>query len=506
MVAVGGKYLYSCPAADGGATLLQAGRKAWTTACLPCRRLCPGTRSTWAPPGGRRPPTGTNLPSLTCTDPADVLVLLQSPQGDAEPRARLVIAHQDAFAGDDGSDRLVRWLEDLAALPVPALPILLHGRLPGDQLTRYFRAGLFDALAMPLEQLDWVNMLIRAERRLELRHQGRLVLSAAGQSQGVLSPAAAAAGSGERALGRGAAQGPADPGHRQPPAHRCHGRAVAAVPLRARAEHGRQLGRGAAGDPAQPGRLRRRRRRGPDPALGPGRHPTPRARPGAGRSRPGTRCWSICRTRSTPRWPRASWRPGCSGSIRRPAAPTAAPAASSPCPWNTRTCRLGYLLLLFADPERRLAAADRYLPFLQAVQVVLSEEVAGAQMLDRIRDIGAFNARVLETVRSAIWVLDDGGRTVFGNRAAREMLTGPARRRPGPRRFPADRSGAAAGSNRWPRRRGCPNCSSTHAWTWTTTRARCRCSCADGPRACTGARGTSPATTASASRCWCRPA
>jgi len=56
--------------------------------------------------------------------------------------------------------------------------------------------------------------------------------------------------------------------------------------------------------------------------------------------------------------------------------------------------------------------------------VVLAEEVAGAQMLDRIRDIGAFNARVLETVRSAIWVLDDTGRTVFINRAGQELLTG----------------------------------------------------------------------------------
>ncbi len=45
-------------------------------------------------------------------------------------------------------------------------------------------------------------------------------------------------------------------------------------------------------------------------------------------------------------------------------------------------------------------------------------------MLDRIRDIGAFNSRVLETVRSAIWVLDEEGRTVYCNRAGQEMLTG----------------------------------------------------------------------------------
>jgi hypothetical protein len=57
-------------------------------------------------------------------------------------------------------------------------------------------------------------------------------------------------------------------------------------------------------------------------------------------------------------------------------------------------------------PARRSA---QHLPFLQMVQVVLSEEIASAQMLDRLRDIGAFNTRVLETVSSGIWVCDAQG-------------------------------------------------------------------------------------------------
>jgi signal transduction histidine kinase len=84
--------------------------------------------------------------------------------------------------------------------------------------------------------------------------------------------------------------------------------------------------------------------------------------------------------------------------------------------------RLGYLLLLFATHEERERRTAAVLPFLQMVQVVLSEEVAGAQMLDRIREIGTFNARVLQTVRSAIWVCDQSARTIFVNHAARRLL------------------------------------------------------------------------------------
>jgi len=93
-------------------------------------------------------------------------------------------------------------------------------------------------------------------------------------------------------------------------------------------------------------------------------------------------------------------------------------------PLEHQNIRLGFLLLLLADPAERDRVSDQFLPFLQAVQVVLSEEVASAQLLDRIRDIGAFNARILETVSSAIWVIDENGRTVFCNRTGQEMLTG----------------------------------------------------------------------------------
>ncbi len=81
----------------------------------------------------------------------------------------------------------------------------------------------------------------------------------------------------------------------------------------------------------------------------------------------------------------------------------------------------GYLLLLgFRQDE----AADETRAFLKTVQVILSEEVAAAQMLDRMRELSIFNTRILETVRSGIWVIDESARTIYSNRIAQEMLSG----------------------------------------------------------------------------------
>ncbi len=95
-------------------------------------------------------------------------------------------------------------------------------------------------------------------------------------------------------------------------------------------------------------------------------------------------------------------------------------------PLQHQGVRLGILLLLFANAQERRQRSASHLTFLQMVQVVLAEEIASAQMLDRLRDVGAFNTRVLETVSSGIWVCDAMGRSVFVNRAARAMLGMPA--------------------------------------------------------------------------------
>jgi signal transduction histidine kinase/PAS domain-containing protein len=91
-------------------------------------------------------------------------------------------------------------------------------------------------------------------------------------------------------------------------------------------------------------------------------------------------------------------------------------------PLEHRGLCLGYLLLLRMPEENE----SEFLPLLNALQVILSEEVAAAQMLDRMRELSIFNSRVLETVRSGIWVIDELARTVYCNRVAREMISGDA--------------------------------------------------------------------------------
>lgn len=108
----------------------------------------------------------------------------------------------------------------------------------------------------------------------------------------------------------------------------------------------------------------------------------------------------------------------------------------------------GYLLLLGFRAED--ATPERH-AFLKAVQVILAEEVASAQMLDRMRELSVFNARVLETVQSGIWVVDENARTVYCNRVACELAAGrpqrlqiPAEPRPGLGRGRHEGGGASA--------------------------------------------------------------
>ena len=90
-------------------------------------------------------------------------------------------------------------------------------------------------------------------------------------------------------------------------------------------------------------------------------------------------------------------------------------------PLDHKSICLGYLLLLgFGDSEQE----SKYLPLLNAIQIILAEEVASAQMLDRMRELSTFNSQVLETVNSGIWVLDQDGLTIYCNRQGRELLSG----------------------------------------------------------------------------------
>jgi len=343
--------------------------------------------------------------------------------GDAAAISRLVFLHQDAFAGEEGTDDLVNWLESLNGLRAPYLPIFLHGDLPADPLVRFFRAGLFDALVVPLDRSRWVNMLIRAERRLETRQQGRLILATSGRTQDLLRNL-------RRQLGDQTARSACEMLRAQESleaANRQLNEAMAELSLLYR--FGRELSTAGNWDEVLREILKSLAgftgARGSALIL--------RSAPGGSYS-----------PRQTWQWDESAWDKvivelkdqvdtSIAESLLAPGVFKVDPGLPEEgrsgrriiaLPLEHQNIRLGFLLLLLADPAERDLVTQRYLPFLQAVQVVLSEEVASAQLLDRIRDIGAFNARVLETVSSAIWVIDESGRTVFCNRAGQQLLTG----------------------------------------------------------------------------------
>lgn len=364
-------------------------------------------------------------PGRVCSDPAEAFSLLRSGHDPAAepPEGRLIFLHQDAFAGHDGADALVQWLEELAELRGPYLPILIHGNLSGSILVRFFRVGLFDALSVPLARADWVNMLIRAAKRLEIRHQSRLILRSGDKTRQLLRRLREQLGE-EARVGVGDLMGAKES---LEAANRQLSDAMAELSLLYR--FGRQLSTAANWDQV----LREILQSLSDFVGAGGAALILRSAPGGSYS-----------PRQTWQWEETAW-DKVLVSLHDQVDAAVAESIMAPgvfrvnsgravtgqqgrriiaLPLEHQEVRLGYLLLMFVSPEEREAVLARYLPFLQAVQVVLSEEVASAQMLDRIRDIGAFNARVLETVRSSIWVLDPSGRTIYCNRSGQELLTG----------------------------------------------------------------------------------
>ncbi len=337
--------------------------------------------------------------------------------------SRLVFLHQDAFAGEEGADQLVNWLESLSALRAPYLPIFLHGDLTAEPLVRFFRAGLFDALVVPVDRRRWVNMLIRAEKRFEIRQQGRLILASSGQTQDLLRNL-------RRQLGDQTARSASQMLNSQESleaANRQLNEAMAELSLLY--SFGRELSAAGNWDEV----LREILKSLADFTGARGSALILRSAPGGAYS-----------PRQTWQWDESAWDkvivelkdqvdPTIAEGILAPGVFKVDPGRrteGSPgrriiaLPLEHQDLRLGFLLLLLADPVERDRVSRRFLPFLQAVQVVLSEEVASAQLQDRIRDIGTFNARVLETVNSSIWVIDENGRTVFCNRAGQQLLTG----------------------------------------------------------------------------------
>ncbi len=381
------------------------------------------------------------LAQVSCEGFSEPQVALQwlranSTSTQAKRNPRLILLHQDGFAGLDGADRLEGWLLALQGLRTSWLPVLLHGGLDSSLLVRLFRCGLFDALELPLERSQWLNLLIRVEKRFASREQNRLILRDNAKTQDLLRDM-------KESLGEEYDRNAGD-------LLRAH-ETLEAVNKRLTNDmeelsllyrFGRELSQA----------------RNWDEVLGRILGELGEFLDASGTSLVlKSAVGGAFQARRTWGWEDGSWDKvlleldqgmpsdvggslldwGTVGNSAHPQELGAEPRGKNiiAIPLDHQGLRLGFLLVLFPSTTRTEFTRERFKPFLQAVQVILAEEVAGAQMLDRIRDIGLFNARVLETVSSGIWVFDEMGATVYCNRAGQELLVGSSQTASDPSSF-----------------------------------------------------------------------
>lgn len=349
----------------------------------------------------------------------------------AETVSPFILLHGRLVQGVDGPARLAEQLAALREGIPTALTVLLYQGLNSEGCAELFRAGLFDMLPVPVTETRWRRFSARLERRRELEMAARLVRREAGVTSQRLNLhrrqlQEQVAQVGEQLI---QAQQSLERTNRELTDH------MAQLSLLYR--FGRELSTARNWDATLRNLLEHLAKfvgaRGAALIL--------RSAPGGAFS-----------ARQTYRWAETAWdkvllkledqvRAGVAErmvahgvfSLEAEGAQPGKSRRITALPLEHQGLRLGYLLLLVDQQNDQQPQA--YLPFLQTMRVILAEEVAGAQIMDRLREIGSFNARVLETVRSGIWVLDDQGRTIYCNRTGRCFLTGnegPARMSPEP--------------------------------------------------------------------------
>lgn len=386
---------------------------------LPARLLLPPRTRGVGPIGwlDRRGPRGTDLPVdrdlTTCLE-----ALGRETKGRDDGPAPVILLHAPHLAASGALVTLAAWLPELRATAPAAAAVLVGGDLAGRDCAELLRAGLFDYLAASEPAATWRGLRDRLRRREVRATAGREIATAGESTQRMLREQwrQVQTDAAREAAALVRAQSDLEAVNRQLAAH------MEQLSLLYR--FGRELSVAKNWDATLKAFLENLA-----PFVGAvGAALVLRAAPRGGYA-----------PRQIYRWDEASWERvlvnvtrevdgAVAGNLLAPGvfrigggrAPAAGGIAALPL--EHQGGRLGYLLLLYPTQDERERRTAAVLPFLQMVQVVLSEEVAGAQLLDRIREIGAFNARVLQTVRSAIWVCDQSARTIFVNDAARRLL------------------------------------------------------------------------------------
>ncbi len=83
---------------------------------------------------------------------------------------------------------------------------------------------------------------------------------------------------------------------------------------------------------------------------------------------------------------------------------------------------LGFLLVKKEYKSRRSYLSDYH--FINTIQTILSEEVANAVNISRLRNLKDFNETILENINSGVIKTDKNGMVIFRNNRAKEILGG----------------------------------------------------------------------------------
>jgi len=110
----------------------------------------------------------------------------------------------------------------------------------------------------------------------------------------------------------------------------------------------------------------------------------------------------------------------CGGPRVRTCLEMTAPWESTVVPLLYKGRWLGFLLVKKAYRSRKAYLNDYH--FINTIQTILTEEVANAVNISRLRNLKDFNETVIENINSGVLTTDRDGRVIFLNGRARELI------------------------------------------------------------------------------------